>query len=69
MMLDLNSYSWAFTTQDFFFEFEIATVKLKGISHHILIQAGGETLHFDIHKFLNSIWDKQELPSYYCIYL
>jgi hypothetical protein len=27
-----------------------------------LIQAGGEILVFGIHKFINSIWNKEELP-------
>jgi len=28
-----------------------------------LIKAGGRTIHFEIHKFLNSIWNKEELPE------
>jgi hypothetical protein len=28
-----------------------------------LIQAGGETLWSEIHKFINSIWNKEELPD------
>jgi hypothetical protein len=28
-----------------------------------LIQAGGETLHSEIHKQINSIWNKEELPE------
>jgi hypothetical protein len=28
-----------------------------------LIQAGSETLWTDIHKFINSIWNKEELPD------
>jgi hypothetical protein len=36
-----------------------------------LIQAGGETLQSEIHKLINSIWSKKELPGsmeevYYC---
>jgi hypothetical protein len=27
-----------------------------------LIQAGGNTLHSEIHKVINSIWNKEELP-------
>jgi hypothetical protein len=27
-----------------------------------LIQAGGETLHSEIHKLIKLIWNKQELP-------
>jgi len=28
-----------------------------------LIKAGGETLCFEIHKLIHSIWNKQELPQ------
>jgi hypothetical protein len=28
-----------------------------------LIQAGGETLWSEIHKLINSIWNKEELPD------
>jgi hypothetical protein len=28
-----------------------------------LIQAGGETLQFEIHRFINCIWSKEELPD------
>jgi hypothetical protein len=28
-----------------------------------LIQAGGETLQSEIHKLINSIWSKEELPD------
>jgi hypothetical protein len=28
-----------------------------------LIQAGGETLRSEIHKLINSIWNKEELPE------
>jgi hypothetical protein len=28
-----------------------------------LIQAGGETLRFEIHKLNNFIWNKEELPE------
>jgi hypothetical protein len=28
-----------------------------------LIQAGGETLGFEIRKFINSVWSKEELPD------
>jgi hypothetical protein len=34
-------------------------------SNHILaelIQAGGEILQSDIHKLMNSVWNKEELP-------
>jgi len=28
-----------------------------------VIQAGGETLHSDSHKLINSTWNKEELPQ------
>jgi len=28
-----------------------------------LIKAGGRTIHFEIHKLINSIWNKEELPK------
>jgi hypothetical protein len=28
-----------------------------------LIQAGGETLRSGIHKLINSVWNKEELPD------
>jgi hypothetical protein len=28
-----------------------------------MIQAGGETLQSEIHKLINSIWRKEELPN------
>jgi hypothetical protein len=28
-----------------------------------LIKAGGRTFHFEIHKLINSIWNKEELPE------
>jgi hypothetical protein len=28
-----------------------------------LIQAGGKTLRSEIHKLINSIWNKEELPQ------
>jgi hypothetical protein len=30
-----------------------------------LIQAGGETLCSEIHKLINSIWSKEELPDWW----
>jgi hypothetical protein len=49
-------------------EVEIAIGKLKrykllGVYHSLvdLVQAGGETLHSEIHKLINSIWSKEEL--------
>jgi hypothetical protein len=51
-------------------EVEIAIAKLKKYklpgSDQIpaeLIQAGGETLQSEIHKLINSIWSKEELPD------
>jgi hypothetical protein len=51
-------------------EVEIAIAKLKKYkspgSDHIpeeLNQAGGETLWSDIHKLINSMWNKEELPD------
>jgi hypothetical protein len=53
-----------------FFEVEIPIEKLKnyespGINQIVakLIQAGGETLQSEIHKTINSIWNKEELPE------
>jgi hypothetical protein len=60
------------------FEVDIATAKLKSCissgSDQIPaepIQAGGEILPSKIHKLINSIWNKKELPDqaegvYYC---
>jgi hypothetical protein len=52
------------------FEVEIAIAKLKRYkspgSDQIPaepIQAGGETLWSEIHKFINFIWSKEELPD------
>jgi len=28
-----------------------------------LIKAGGKTIRFEIHQFINSIWNKEELPE------
>jgi hypothetical protein len=54
------------------FEVEIASAKLKKYkspgSDQIpaeLIQSGGETLQSEIHKFINSIWSKEELPDHW----
>jgi hypothetical protein len=43
---------------------EMKSYKLPGIEHVLaeLIQVGGETLCSDIHKLINSIWNKEELP-------
>jgi hypothetical protein len=52
------------------FEVEIAIAKLKRFkspgSDQIpaeRIQAGGEILRSEIHKIINSIWNKEELPD------
>jgi hypothetical protein len=52
------------------FEVEIDIAKLRKYklpsSDQILaelIQAGGETLLSDIHKLINSIWNKEDLPT------
>jgi hypothetical protein len=49
---------------------EIAIEKLKrykspGIDQILadLIQAGGETLRSEIHKLINCVWNKEELPE------
>ena len=51
-------------------EVELATVKLK--SHKSpgtdqipaeLITAGGTTIRSEIHKLINSVWNKEELPE------
>jgi hypothetical protein len=41
------------------------TRKSPGIDQILaeLIQAGGETLHSEIRKLFNSIWNKEELPQ------
>jgi hypothetical protein len=28
-----------------------------------LVQAGGDTLHSEIHRLINCIWNKEELPE------
>jgi hypothetical protein len=52
------------------FEVEITIEKLKrykspGIDQipADVIQAGGNTLYSEIHKLINSIWNKEELPQ------
>jgi hypothetical protein len=52
------------------FDVEIAIAKLKRYklpgSDHIpdeLIQAGGEILRSKIHKLINSVWNKEDLPG------
>jgi hypothetical protein len=52
------------------FEVEITIAKFKnskspGYSEiaTVLIQAGGKTLHSEIHKLINSIWGKEKLPE------
>jgi len=58
------------------FEVEITVGKLKwykspGIDQipAELIQAGGNTLHSEIHKLTNSIWNKEELPQHWKEYI
>jgi hypothetical protein len=52
------------------FEVENAIAKLKRYNSPVsvkilaeLIQAGGETLHSEIHELINSIWNKEELSE------
>jgi hypothetical protein len=52
------------------FEIEVAVEKLKshkspGIDHipAELIKAGGRTICSEIHKLINSVWNKEELPE------
>jgi len=52
------------------FDVEITIENLKrykfpGINQILieLIQAGGNTLWFEIHKCINSMWNKEELPQ------
>jgi hypothetical protein len=52
------------------FDSEIAIGKLKnfklpgnGQILAELIQAGGETLHSEIHKLINPVWSKEEIPN------
>jgi hypothetical protein len=61
------------------FDYEIAIAKFKkhkspGSDQTLaeLIQAGGETLQSGIHKLINCIWNKEELPDQWkesCKYL
>jgi hypothetical protein len=51
------------------YETEVAIEKLKRYKSPDvdqipaeLIQAGGETLHLEIHKLIELIWNKEELP-------
>ena len=51
------------------FEAEIAIVNLVGYRFpgfdqvsEKLIQAGGRTVHSEIHEFINAIWKKEEFP-------
>ena len=52
------------------FEDEMANGKIKrhktpGIDHipADLIKAGGRTIHSEIHKLTNSVWNKEEFPE------
>ena len=58
------------------FEVEMATEILKrhkspGIDSITaeLIKAGGRTFHSEIHKLINSIWNKEELPEQWKKYI
>jgi hypothetical protein len=68
-MLGRNTYSRTTSTWSHF-DVEIAIAKLKNYKSSgidqipaALIQAGGETLVSVIHKLINSIWNKKELPN------
>jgi hypothetical protein len=47
------------------FEVEIAIANLKKYKPpgSDQIQAGGETLQSEIHKLINSVWNREELPD------
>jgi len=52
------------------FEFELAIEKLKSHKSPVigqipaeLIKAGNRTIHYEIHKLIISIWNKEELPE------
>jgi hypothetical protein len=52
------------------FEIEMAIEELKGHKSSgndeipaEMIKAGGRTIHSEIHKLVNSIWNKEELPK------
>jgi hypothetical protein len=55
---------------------EVAIAKMKSYklpgNNYILaelLQAGGETLLSEIHKLINSIWNKEELPDQWKEYI
>jgi hypothetical protein len=53
---------------------KLKTYKLPGIDKipAELIQARGKTIHSEIHKLINSVWNKDELPHQrgdHCTYL
>jgi hypothetical protein len=43
----------------------LKSYKLPGVDQILaeLIPAGGETLHSEIHRLINLIWNKEELPQ------
>ena len=48
------------------FEFEMSREKLEKHNHQVpaeLAKAGGRTIHSEIHKLINSIWNKEELTE------
>jgi mannosyltransferase OCH1-like enzyme len=58
------------------FEVEMATEILKRLKspgidsiRAELIKAGGRTFHSEIHKLINSIWNKEELPEQWKKYI
>jgi predicted CopG family antitoxin len=51
-------------------KFDVGTFNLRKLSemevrkhYQILINAGGRTIHSEIQKIINSIWNKEELPK------
>ena len=44
-------------------EFEMTIEKLKTTQITKLIKAGARTFHFEIHKLINSVWNREELPE------
>jgi hypothetical protein len=42
---------------------ELLLKNFEDVNHQALIEAGGNTLRFEIHKLINSIWIKEELPQ------
>jgi hypothetical protein len=68
--VSLHSYGRTISTWSHRLDIEIAIAKLTNNkspgSDQIpaeLIQAGGEILLYAIHKLINSVWNKEELPG------